>query len=356
MMVELARRFESNPILRPGDVKTSRAGWTVECLLNPGAFRYQGRVGLLLRVAERPVQEAGWVSTPVLDPASAEGVRIVRFKTDDPRLGYPDPRIFRYDGLTYLTTLSHLRLAWSDDGVRFVAEDVPTIIGHGVHETFGVEDCRVARIGERYYLTYTAVSECGVAVGMIQTADWKVFEREGIIIPPHNKDCAVFEDKIDGEYFCLHRPTGVDLGGNYIWMARSPDGLHWGDHRCIAKTRRDSWDSQRVGAGAAPIHTDRGWLAIYHGADSGNVYRLGALLMDRDDPYRVIARSVEPVMAPSAEYERKGFVGGVVFCNGQIVEGDQLTIYYGAADTVVCGARLSVREVLATLGSGNAAL
>ena len=180
-MPDLAKRFEQNPILRPVDVKPSRPDWTVECLLNPGVFRYAGRTGLLLRVAERPPQEPGWVSTPILDPASPDGVRIIRIATNDPKLHYPDPRIFRYEGITYLTTLSHLRLAWSDDGIHFKADTAPTLIGEGPHETYGVEDCRVNQIGMEYYLTFTSVSERGVAVGLARTTDWQHYARLGII-------------------------------------------------------------------------------------------------------------------------------------------------------------------------------
>ena len=114
-------------------------------------------------------------------------------------------------------------------------------------------------------------------------------------------------------------------------------------------TRPNMWDNERIGAGAAPIRTDAGWLEIYHGADDAGVYRLGLLLLDLNDPYKVLARSRDAVMQPSADYEKRGFVGGVVFTNGHTVDGDQLTMYYGAADTVVCGATFSIQQLLTTL-------
>ena len=117
-----------------------------------------------------------------------------------------------------------------------------------------------------------------------------------MILPPANKDCAIFEKKIKRKYFCFHRPSGVGLGGNYIWLASSPDLINWGGHECIAHTRPGMWDSSRVGAGAAPIETDEGWLAIYHGADEQNRYCLGALLLDRRNPAKVLARSNTPIM------------------------------------------------------------
>ena len=198
-------------------------------------------------------------------------------------------------------------------------------------------------------MTFTQVSENGVGVGLMTTTNWKTITRHGMIIPPHNKDCALFEEKIGNMYYALHRPSSPELGGNYIWIAESPDLLHWGNHRCIAKTREGMWDSARVGAGASPIRTKEGWLEIYHGANENHRYCLGALLLDLNDPSKVLARSADPIMEPTAEYEKTGFFGNVVFTNGHIVDGDQVTIYYGASDEVICAARLSISEILSTL-------
>jgi predicted GH43/DUF377 family glycosyl hydrolase len=350
IMGDLATRFAANPILRPANVIPSVPDMRVECLLNPGAFRYRGRTGLLLRVAERPPQSATAVSTPVLDPAAPGGLRIVSVRRDDPELKVSDPRLFTWKNQEYLTTLSHLRLAWSDDGERFTADPAPTLVGVGELEAFGVEDCRVSTLADgRFLLTYTAVSANGVGVGCIETRDWLSFRRLGMIIPPHNKDCAIFEEMVGGRHLCFHRPSGVGLGGNFIWLASSPDLRHWGDHRCLARTRPGMWDGERIGAGAAPIRTAKGWLAIYHGSNAKR-YCLGALLLDLDDPSRVIARSVDPIMEPSAPCEQTGFFGHVVFTNGHTVDGDTVTVYYGAADEVICGARLSLSAVLASLG------
>jgi len=349
-MADLAQRFAGNPILRPIDVKPSRPDMAIECLLNPGVFRYRGRVGLLLRVAERPVQQEEWISMPIADPASPGGVRILSFRKDDPLLDLSDPRVIQYDGNGYLTTLSHLRLAWSDDGVHFTPDDSPTLVGEGELQTYGIEDSRVTQIGDEYHLTYTAVSPAGVAVALTTTRDWKAFEQRGLIFPPHNKDCALFDEKIDGHYYALHRPSGVGgLGGNFIWLAKSPDLIHWGDHRCLALTRPGQWDTARVGAGASPIRTEKGWLVLYHGADEFHRYCLGLLLLDLNDPAKVLARGKEEVMEPTAPYEKTGFFGNVVFTNGHVLDGDKLTIYYGASDEVICGATFSVKQLLATL-------
>ena len=346
-MEEQVRRFAENPILSPKDLVPSRAGLEIACLLNPGVFRFDGKVWLLIRVAERPEQTPGVISFPVLKEG---GIEIITINETDPDLKAEDARIINFKGTDYLTTLSHLRLVCSEDGIHFYQpEGYPLLQGEGENEVFGIEDCRVAQIGDTYYLTYTAVSAHGVGVGLRTTKDWKIFEKHGMIIAPHNKDCAIFEEKINGKFYALHRPSSIGLGGHYIWLAESPDGIHWGNHKCIVKTRKHQWDSARVGAGAAPIKTNQGWLEIYHGANADHQYCLGAFLMDLNDPSIVIAQTDEPIMKPTTDYELNGFFGEVVFTNGHIINGDVLTIYYGAADEFVCGGRVSIGEILNAL-------
>ncbi len=348
--MDIAKRFECNPLLTPSDATPSLDCLTVECLLNPAVFEFDGKIHLLVRVAERREQEEGVLSTVIADETAAGGIRDLQFKMDDPKLDASDMRIFYYDGLSYLTTMSHLRLATSEDGRHFTLADKPTLLGIGPLETFGIEDCRVGKVDDTFYLTYTAVSESGVGLGLRTTKDWRNFEHHGMILPPHNKDCAIFDGRVDGGFACLHRPSGAEMGGHFIWYSTSPDAVHWGKHRCLMHTRKGKWDEQRIGAGGSPIKTEKGWLEIYHGANRNHRYCLGAALLDLDDPSIVLARSDEPIMEPVAEYEQKGFFGNVVFTNGHIVRGDEILMYYGASDTVICGATLSISEILRSLG------
>jgi predicted GH43/DUF377 family glycosyl hydrolase len=349
-MSDIAQRFPENPLLSPIDVKASEDGLQIICLLNPGVFTFEGKTWLIVRVAENAVQKEGSIFFPVLNELGK--TEIMELPSEHPELILTDPRVIRYMGLDYLTTLSHLRLMCSDDGVHFYEPGgYGSLFGTGKLEAFGIEDCRVTFLEGKYHLTFTAVSGNGVGVGMRTTTDWKTFENHGMIIPPHNKDCAMFEEKINGLYYCLHRPSSVDIGGNYIWLAQSPDGVHWGNHKCIVKTRADNWDCQRVGAGAAPIKTEKGWLEIYHGANNDHQYCLGAFLLDLNDPSKVLARTDAPIMRPTEPYELSGFFGNVVFTNGHIVNGDTVTIYYGASDEFVCGAKFSIKEILAALGA-----
>ncbi|SEP34148.1 Predicted glycosyl hydrolase, GH43/DUF377 family [Flavobacterium sp. CF108] len=349
-MKDIAKRFADNPLLSPADIPASREGLEITCLLNPGVFQYENKTWLVVRVAERPKQKDNIISFPILTETGS--IQIIEIAKNDPELIATDARVINYKGVDYLTTLSHLRLLCSEDGHNFYEpENYPSLVGEGMLETFGIEDCRVAEIEGTYYLTFTSVSDNGVGVGLRTTTDWKNFTKHGMILPAHNKDCAIFEEKINGLFYALHRPSSVDIGGNYIWIASSPDGIHWGNHQCIIKTRKGLWDSKRVGAGAAPIKTDKGWLEIYHGANENHQYCLGAFLMDLNDPSKVIARTIEPIMVPTTEYELSGFFGNVVFTNGHIVEpdGDTLTMYYGASDEFVCGAQFSIKEILLLL-------
>ena len=347
-MKDIARRFAENPLLLPKDLAPSREGLQIISLLNPGVFRFDGKTWLIVRVAEGVMQKEGVLFFPALNATG--NTEIIEVPLNDPDLIATDARVVNYKGLDYLTTVSHLRLLASTDGVHFSErENYPALFGNGYLERFGIEDCRVTQIGDTYFLTYTAVSDSGVGVGLRTTKDWQHFESGGMILPPHNKDCAIFEEKIKGKYYCLHRPSSKEIGGNYIWLAESSDGLQWGNHQCLIKSRPGMWDSVRVGAGAAPIRTERGWLEIYHGANAEHQYCLGAFLMDIHDPSKVIARTKDPIMVPTEAYELSGFFGYVVFTNGHILDGDRLTIYYGAADEFVCGAHFSIEEILSEL-------
>lgn len=347
-VLDIAQRFTQNPLLTPKDVKPSAAGMTVEGLLNPGVFRFNKKIWMLVRVAERPHQREGFVSVAVYD--SEGGIEILEFDRNDRDLDLSDPWVIRYKGKDYLTTLSHFRLMCSEDGKKFYdPESYDPIISKDFLEAYGIEDCRVAEINGLFHLTYTMVSSCGIGVGLIQTRDWKHYDRKGMIFPPHNKDCAIFEDKIKDRYFALHRPGTSTFGGNYIWIADSPDLVHWGHHKCVATTRANKWDSLQIGAGCSPIRIPKGWLVIYHGADENHRRCLGALLLDLTDPSKVIGRSEHPFMEPSESYELKGHSGNMIFTNGHLVNGDNIRLYYGASDTVICGAEVSIQAIMNTL-------
>ncbi len=342
-MTDIAKRCEANPIIKPEDITPSNDKLEVTCILNPGAFIYKNKTHLLMRVAERPVQKNNTVTLAVIEN---EKMKILEFNKNDPLLNAQDPRTIFYKNKFYLTTISHLMMVSSDDGMHFDLDNCKRITSKIQLENYGIEDCRVTQINEKYYLTYTAVSENGFSVAMTNTANWTDFAPRTIIIPGPNKDCALFKEKINGQFICLHRPCMGNMGGENIWMAKSPDLIHWGQNQCIAKTRKGKWDCKRIGAGATPIKTKHGWLVIYHGADDENRYCLGAMLLDCKNPAKILARSEKPIMQPIMQYEKNGFFANVIFTNGHVVNNDTVTIYYGASDTVICKADMSINEII----------
>lgn len=348
-MTDLATRHSKNPLITPIDISPSQPALEIVCVMNPGAFSYKGKIWLLVRVAERPLQEAGKISLCILGDRGE--IKIIQYQRDDPEVDLSDPRYITYKDHLYLSTLSHLVLLCSNDGFHFSeTHEYPSrFFGQGKLESYGIEDCRISIIDDIFYLTYTQVSPDGVGVGLMTTEDWKSMGRSGMVFLPANKDCAIFYEKIGQKYYCLSRPSSVVLGGNYIWISSSLDLKHWGGHHCLLKTRPGCWDSERVGAGAAPIKTKQGWLVIYHGANQAHRYCLGALLLQLDDPTQIISRSKDPIMEPIADYEKEGFFGNVIFTNGHIIDGDQITMYYGASDSVICMATLSIQAILNTL-------
>ncbi len=345
-MPDIARRFKENPLISPAYIKSSSPNMVVECLLNPGAFYYEGKYWLLLRVAENSNKKEGFFMYPFIVDNLYKFLEVAE---NHPNLNASDSRVHSFENNDYLTTISHFKLVNSIDGIHFSeAVNYPLIIGEGMLEEYGIEDCRVSKIEDTFYLTYTAVSANGVGVAMKSTKNWVDFESHGMILPPHNKDCAIFEEKINGKYYAFHRPSSVNIGGNFIWLAESENLIHWGNHKCVLKTRPSMWDGKRLGAGAAPIKTNLGWLAIYHGANEDNVYSLGAALLAINEPWKVIGRTLNPIMKPIESYETTGFFNNVVFTNGHIYNPgeDIITVYYGAADQFICGASFSIQEIL----------
>lgn len=345
-----AQRRPENPILTPSMIRPSRPDFEVVGVFNPGVTRHEGDVVLLVRVAESPVRSAHEAAAPYFD-AARDRIDVRRWKTEEEGVDTSDPRVIVADGRTWLTSLSHLRVARSGDGIHFEVEPQPALAPATDLESWGIEDARITLLDGTYWINYTAVSPYGIATALASTRDFQTFDRHGIIFPPQNRDVTIFPELIEGRYAALHRPMPEGIGEPAIWIARSADLTAWGEHRVIASARAGGWDDAKVGGGAVPfrVHVDGqdAWLAVYHGVSrSPVVYSLGALLLDAREPFRVIARSREPILEPDAVYEREGFFGRVVFTCGLLAEEDRVRIYYGAADEVIAVADLSLDDIL----------
>ncbi len=343
-------RAPQNPILAPHKIRPSRPDLEVVGVFNPATTQQGDDVVLLLRVAEAPRKATeSDVIAPIFN-ANTGQLDFRHWKTGTAGLDVSDPRVIVFDGKSWLTSISHLRVARSRDGIHFDVEPLPALAPATELEAFGCEDARITLIDGTYWINYTAVSSLGIATALASTRDFVRFERHGIIFPPNNRDVTIFPERIGGRYVALHRPMPEGIGEPTIWCASSPDMLSWGEHKFVACARAGSWDDAKIGGGAVPFRVKEGWLAVYHGVSKSPMqYALGALLLDARDPSIVLARSDKPILAPHARYEREGFFGGVVFTCGLIRNEDVVRIYYGAADGVTAVADLSLAEILGGL-------
>jgi predicted GH43/DUF377 family glycosyl hydrolase len=348
------RRLFTQLLLKPGDVPASRDDFEVVGVFNPGAVRAGGEVVLLVRVAERPRERRpGFTGLPRWDSTTDLTIDWV----PDAELEPIDPRVVRRkaDGLVRLTFISHLRVIRCGDG-RAVREitDI-TFRPEDELEEFGVEDPRITPLDGRFYFTYVAVSRHGPASALASTSDFRTFDPHGIIFCPENKDVVLFPEKIGKNYAALHRPVcGTPFTRPEMWVAKSTNLIQWGRHNPLTLPGSE-WQSGRVGAGPPPIRVPGGWLAIYHGnrhpTRPGEVgeYTAGAVLLDTDDPTRVLKFTPEPFMRPDADFEHAGFVPGVVFPTGIVESGDEYLVYYGAADAVTAVVGYDKGELLAAM-------
>jgi predicted GH43/DUF377 family glycosyl hydrolase len=291
-----------------------------------------------------------WERNPILTVLDLPYRCNTVFNCTPMRVGSEIIMIVRVEGLQ---GYSFFALARSHDGLHFEFDREPAMTP-STHEPWeaweenGIEDPRMTEIDGVYYIMYTAASGRGHYIALAKTADFKTYERMGIISGPGNKDGVLFPEKINGLYARLDRPFGKEVGS--IWISYSPDLIHWGKSEIVLSPRARFWDSFRIGASVPPIRTDRGWLEIYHGVkmtSAGPIYRVGTVMLDLENPAKVIARSLAPVLSPREDYERIGDVGNVAFASGAIVEPNgEVKLYYGAADTSICVATASLEELV----------
>lgn len=303
---ELLQRCPDNPILKASDFPKM-----VNAVFNPGATMFADETLLLVRVEMR-------------------------------------------NGLSHLAvvTSSDGRTNWKIDPDRRMDPELDSFT-----EQWGIEDPRITKLGDDYMIVYTGYSAGGPLVCLATTRDFHTFERRGVLMPPEDKDAALFPTTFNGRYALIHRPApAMSSLGAHAWLSWSPDLRHWGDTQVLLPARRGGWwDANKIGVGPPPMLTDEGWLVCYHGVKvtaSGSIYRLGLALLDRDRPDQILIRGNEWIFGPHASYERLGDVPDVVFPCGWILrDDDTIDMYYGAADSTVAVASASLTDLLDYLHS-----
>ncbi|MBN1807824.1 MAG: glycoside hydrolase family 130 protein [Planctomycetes bacterium] len=227
---------------------------------------------------------------------------------------------------------------------RFISRD--SLAAYGEHALGGAMDARVTELDGWYYITFVLTGEHGFRLAVARTRDFETVEHIGIVGEPDTKAGALFPVKFAGRYAILSRPES----GGSIWISYSEDLRYWSGGWRVMAPRSGFWDQSRIGVGCPPIEVEMGWLLIYYGAkdtSAGPIYRLGAAVLDRNDPSKVVGRSVVPILTPRESYERIGDIPNMVFATGCVAEEDGgLRIYYGGSDSCICVGDTTVDEVV----------
>jgi len=293
------RRASNGPVLAPqGD------GWEAAGTFNPSVVRHDGKIVMLYRAQDR---------------------------TGTSRLGY----------------------ATSPDGIRFTRRPEPVLSPETDYERGGgVEDPRLVRFGDTYYLTYTGYNKKDAQLCLATSKDLVHWDRMGVILPAYKgrwnvgwtKSGAIVPEKIDGKYWMYFLGTAADKT-DQMGLAYSVDLVHWTEALDVPvlPRRPGRFDSRVVEPGPAPIVTADGIVLVYNGADDALVYRTGIARFDRTDPRRVLSRTDTPVFAPEAAWEKAGQVPNVVFVEGMVRQGSRWLLYYGGADKYVGVAAAATR-------------
>ena len=257
-------------------------------------------------------------------------------------------RSHRYNGRSIIGR------ADSEDGFSFKVHSRPFLTPatdniFAEYEEFGVEDLRICPVEDYYLLTYSAYSRHGVRIALARTRDFGQVERVALITQADFRNVVIFPEKFGGRFARLDRPHS-EISPWSIWISYSHDLVHWGDSRVIMKPAPYHWDEMKIGPGAPPFKTDKGWLHIYHGVFktmAGSVYRLGVALHDINDPAIIIGVSDRWILQPEAPWEVNGYVPNVVFTCGSVPEDDgTVKIYWGGADTVMCAGTAVIDDLV----------
>jgi beta-1,4-mannooligosaccharide/beta-1,4-mannosyl-N-acetylglucosamine phosphorylase len=247
-----------------------------------------------------------------------------------------------------------MMMAQSDDGINFSIDKTP-INFQGIENLdeaiYHVYDPRITKVENGYFVMFAMDLESGCKLGLAFSTDMKEFEFVDVVSDDDNRNGVMFPEKIGGQYFRLDRPNQLDVGGvrsgDGIWLSISEDSIEWQPIQEVAEGNWRFWD-ELIGAGPPPVKTDKGWLLVYHGVATHYqpIYQVGVMLLDLEDPTKVIARGKQNILEPRELYETVGQVPNVVFPTGMIVEDERVLIYYGAADTSVCVAETTIEELI----------
>ncbi len=243
-----------------------------------------------------------------------------------------------------IATIGH---AVSEDGIHFHDRSDKPVIGMegedpSVFVIDGVEDPRITKIGDTYYIVYVITSwPCWDYLAMASTKDFKTYTKLGLVMPEFSqRTAALFPEKINGKYMLLHRPIPN------MWIAASENLKHWETPQLLVRHETLPWSDVKIGVCAPPIRTSKAWAVIFHGKDHNYIYRLGIMWLDLENPAKVLYIQPEPILVPEADYETKnGMTGNTVYACGALVKDGTVFVYYGAGDSYTCVATMPEEDL-----------
>lgn len=258
---------------------------------------------------------------------------------------------------------TNLGLAYSEDGIHWKVKPEPLHFPPVTKDFLRVYDPRLCIIKERIYMTFAIDTWHGIRAGIASTENFEQFEIIHLSTPD-DRNLVLFPEKVNGMYVRLERPFPVygrlGLERFDIWISFSPDLKYWGDSKLLVTVEDVPFANTKIGPGAPPVKTDEGWLVIFHAVDTDpsrgkngweekwtKRYTAGIMLLDLKDPTKILGICKEPLMVPEEKYEiNDSFRNNVIFPTGAVLEGDELKIYYGAADTVICLATAKIDDLI----------
>ena len=342
--------------------------------------------GLILKLKK-------YAGNPILKPNAANEWE--NFCVLNPAVIYDEAKrefvmLYRAAGDTEMHHI-HLGLATSKDGFHFERQSDQPVFSPSVDgpDAGCVEDPRLVKFGEWYFMTYAArpyapgrywsyeamkkrtwlnppadgpafLKGNDTLTHLAITQDFRNFKRLGRITDTRDddRDVILFPERINGKFVRLSRPVRYREGAPSCakpstWIAYSDDLMEWSNPKVLMQGEAE-WEALKVGGSCPPLRTDKGWLHIYHGVaekEKGRGYRAGAVLLDLENPEKIIARTKDPILEPEEECEISGIYSGCVFPTGNVIVDGTLYVYYGAADKYVCVATADIKEFVDYLGS-----
>lgn len=315
---EIIRRYEKNPILKPEDMPAPCCA-----VYNSGVVKTTDGEYIMASRFETPAKE--------------QRVWISRSK----------------DGIHFIPDEAPVRFVCKPEEEEEYNEIVLNYPSHFIGSWY---DPRINPVDGEYYITYCVGGDfnCRIAIG--KTKDFKTIEHVSFPLHIQNRNAVLFPEKINGEFWMLHRPqSGKDTSGS-IWIASSPDLKYWGHCKIVARSEQ-YWENTKIGPAAPPIKTKEGWLVVYHGVfpnTNGYNYGGGVMLLDLEKPWKVIGRCKDPILYVKEIYEMIGQVPNIVFPGALIPENDgSAKLYYGGADYVQCLAYTSISDLIEACKKGH---